>query len=93
MNVSGHSTDKLEELRTEIELEGTQLNKEIVIWREGTEKRLREDEEKFCTATSDSTGDYLKVTVLPMPNIGSVNTFQVHSNVWLKSTNEFEVLY
>ena len=93
MNVSGHSTDKLEELRTEIELEGTQLNKEIEIWREGTEKRCREDEDKFCDATSDSTGDYLKVTVLPMPSIGAVNKFQVHSNVWLKSTNEFEVLY
>jgi hypothetical protein len=54
---------------------------------------LREDEEKFCEATSDSTGDYLKVTVLPMPSIGAVNKFQVHSNVWLKSTDEFEVLY
>ena len=93
MNVSGHSTDKLEELRTEIELEGTQLNKEVETWREGTEKRLIEDEEKFCDTTSNSTGDYLKVIVLPMPSIGAVNKFQVHSNVWLKSTDEFEVLY
>ena len=54
---------------------------------------MREDEEKFCTATSDSTGDYLKVTVLPMPSIGAATQFQVHSNVWLKSTDEFEVLY
>jgi hypothetical protein len=35
----------------------------------------------------------LKVTVLPMPSIGAVNMFQVLSNVWLKTTNEFEVLY
>jgi len=64
----------------------------VVIWNEESEKRNAEDEEKFCDANTDDVGDYLKVTVLPIPNTGSVNRYEVHSNVWLKSTDKFEVL-
>ena len=80
-------------LLKENEDQSTQLNREVIIWKEEIDKRCEEDEEKFCDTTSNSTGDYLKVIVLPMPSIGAVNKFQVHSNVWLKSTDEFEVLY
>ena len=64
----------------------------MIIWNEENDKRFEEDEEKFCDANGASTGEYLKVTVLPIPSTGVVNKFEVHSNVWLKSTDKFNVI-
>ena len=91
-NTFGHSSDMLAQLLKENEHEATLLNREVILWKEGIEKRCEEDEEKFCYASGASVGDYLKVTVLPIPSTGTVNKFEVHSNVWLKSTDKFEVL-
>ena len=51
-----------------------------------------EDEEKFCDANGADISEYLKVTVLPIPSTSTANKYEVHTNVWLKSTDKFEVL-
>ena len=91
-NMFEHSLMIQAALLKENEDQSTLLNKEVIIWKEEIDKRCDEDEEKFCDANGASTSDYLKVTVLPIPSTGVVNKFEVHSNVWLKSTDKFEVL-
>ena len=66
---------KLAELLKENEHQVTLLNREVIILNEENEKRWEEDEEKFCDAKGSSTGDYLKVTVLPIPSTGMTNKF------------------
>ena len=79
-------------LLKENEDQSTQLNREVIVWKEEIEKSCDEDEEKFCDANGADIGDYLKVTVLPIPSTGTANKYEVHTNVWLKSTDKFEVL-
>ena len=74
-NTFGHLPEKLTQLLKENDHEATLLNREVILWKEGIEKRCEEDEEKFCDASGASVGDYLKVTVLPIPSTGTVNKF------------------
>ena len=74
-NTFGHSPEMLAQLLKENEHQATLLNREVVIWSEENEKRCKEDEEKFCDASGTSIGDYLKVTVLPIPSTVAVNKY------------------
>ena len=93
MNIFGYPPEKQAQLLSENELEATRLNQEVILWKEAVEKRCKEDEEKFCAATTDDNSDYLKVTVLPVPSLDQRSEFQVFSNVMLNSAEKFDVRY
>ena len=93
MNIFAHTPEKQVQLLTKNELETTLLNNEVITQREVIEKRCKEEEEKFCATTNNDIGDYLKVTVLPVPSLDQRSEFQVFSNVMLNSAEKFDVKY
>ena len=93
MNIFGHAPEKKAQLLADNELEATRLNQEVILQNEAIEKRCKEDEEKFGEVPTDYIGEYLKVTVLPVPSLDQRNEFQVFRNVMLNSAEKFDMSY